>query len=121
MRKLSEFKDDEALELLADLLEPCTNLVSDGEFTAGYKNPKTRVKTLSNVLKNHKNDIVTILARMNETPVEEYHYNVGSLMSDFFTLMTDQDFMAFFGLSAPQAKKRKKPSGSATANTAEKE
>ena len=120
MKKISDFKDEEAFDLLADLLEPTTALVRDKEFMEGYKNPNTRMKALGGALKRHKQEISTILAALNETPVSEYHCNVGSLLVDFMSLLTDQEFMTFFGFSAPQ-KKRKKPSGTATVNIVEKE
>lgn len=69
MRKLSEIKGEEALDVLAEILVPITEIVNDEEVKAGFE---TNVaKSVSVALKKYKKEIIAIFATINGTSVEE--------------------------------------------------
>lgn len=81
MRKLSEIQDDEAMDLLADIMDPLADICSDPkikEMSEGEKKA-TKLEVIKYVMKNHKEPLKLIMAKLEGVPVEEYHYNVLTL------------------------------------------
>lgn len=114
--KLSEYKNEDALDLLADLLEPIGNISSDKAFIATI-NKSTRFEIAQYLLKNHKEDIITILARISGQKREEYSANAMQMLSQLLEVVNDKEFVDFFqsqGLKAIGAS-----SGSVMENTEE--
>jgi len=69
MRKLSEVKGEEALNVLAEILEPIVTIANDEEVRAGFD---TNVaKCVSVALKKYKGEIMDIFAAINGKTVEE--------------------------------------------------
>ena len=71
--KLSEYRNEAAIELLADILEPATKILADEKIKELINGP--RISLIKYVLKNHKSEIIEILAIMDGVPVEEYECN----------------------------------------------
>ena len=72
--RLSDYKGEEALDVLADIIEPLTYILSDDEIQQLQKSevPQPIIKFVKPAIKNHKKELIQILARLyNETP-EEY-------------------------------------------------
>ena len=69
MRKLSEIKGEEALDVLADMLVPITAIANDEEVREGFN---TNVATCASVaLKKHKDDVIDMLAALDGRSREE--------------------------------------------------
>lgn len=121
MRKLSEIRDDEAMDVLAEIIEPISNLIMDEEFKdviRGNKDKKIkpdRMKAVKIAITKHREDTVKIMAVLEGVPVEEFHYNLLTLPQMVLTVFNDKELIDFF---SPQAESdSKKPSGSAMVNT----
>lgn len=114
MRKISEYKDEEALDLLADLLEPCIELFSDKALWNAIKS-ESRIKAVSIAIKNHKQSVVQIMAILHGVPVEEFHYNVITLPKMVLEVLNDKDLLDFFKSQGENAVETH--SGSVTENT----
>lgn len=119
MKKLKDYKDEQALDLLAEVFEPAIAIMSDDEFLTAFD--KNRLQAVKIAIKNHKNEVMQILAAMEGVPVEEYHCSIFVLPirlgEIIIQIMNNPDLMAFF---TPQGEKKSKTSfGSATANTEE--
>lgn len=101
--KLSEFKGEEALEVLADLLEPVTELFSDKKLIELIKDSKTRIKGISYAIKEHKSSVLEILAITEGIPVDEYREkcNVMSLPGKALEIFNDKELMSFFSSQVP--------------------
>ena len=95
MRKLSEYKDEEALDLLAALLEPCVELFSDKALTDLIRE-KDKAKGVSYAIKHHKAEVVQIMATLENVPVKDFHYNVFTLPMMCLNVLNDQELMSFF-------------------------
>lgn len=95
MKKLSEYKDDEALDLLADLIEPIAAIAADEEFKAAMKEHK-RLSAVRIAVKSHKQEVKEILAAMEGVPVEEFHCNVLTVPMRLLEIINDKELFSVF-------------------------
>lgn len=125
MRKLSEIQNEDAIDVLADLLDPIAEISKDKEVRApkkledGTEVPKTRLEIVQTILKRHKRAVIQILAILDGVPLEEYKINMIQIPAKVYECLNDKDILAFFqsqGLNLSDA-----PSGSATENTGAEE
>lgn len=125
--KLSDVKGERTLEVVADLIDPICSIAQDENAAALFHREKLpegvtakdfllqRVKkSAPKLLKDHKSDIVAILASIEGVTPAEYEkgLNLVKLFSDFVDLVTDEAFTELF-ISAQS----ETSSGSAQENT----
>lgn len=102
MKKLTEFKDDEAMDVLVEILEPAVELSTDSEFVSAMRGDKKknqkpdRIKAVKIAITDHRDAVVKIMAVLNETPVEEFHYNLLTLPKMVLTILNDKELVDFF-------------------------
>ena len=113
--KLSDYQDEKALDMLADLLEPVSEICTDDEIKKIYRAKQSNLKLVKAIIKNHKKAIIEILAIMDDVPVEEYHANIFTLPAKILEILNDPDFIGLFQSQGQVADKTS--SGSATENT----
>ena len=87
--KLSEVKGEKALDMLADLIEPIMEIIEDKEVSKILKSRHSKDKAdstkiilgraVSAAIKNHKKAVITILATLDDIPVDQYECNLLSL------------------------------------------
>jgi len=98
--KLSEIKGDRALEVIADIMEPISNIVSDKEAKKAFQNAEKEpiVKVLPQLIKTHKQDIYKMLAIIDGVSVDEYKKssNMMKLLQDFSDIITDESVQSLF-------------------------
>ena len=94
--KLSEYKDDEALDVLADLIEPTAFILADKDMRDSLRKCSNEAQQASIVIKTHKNEVMRILAAINGVPADEYHCNLLTLPRQVMEIMNDEDLMDFF-------------------------
>ena len=92
--KLSEYQGEAALDLLADLIEPVGESMSDKEIGEVFK--KNRFKAIGMAIKNHKNAVMQIMAIMDGAPVDEYKFNVFTLPAKILELLNDPALIQLF-------------------------
>ena len=92
--KLSEYQGEDALDLLADLIEPAGEIMSDKQIGDIFK--ENRFKAIGLAIKNHKRAVMQILATMDGVPVEEYKCNVFTLPVKILELLNDPDLVQLF-------------------------
>lgn len=114
--KLSEYQNEDALDLLADLLEPISNFFTDKKFEKLFKKGN-RMEMIQYCLKSkgRQKDIIKILARLDGVPVKEYKANIFTLPIKIMELLDDEELVSFFvsqGFGMGN-----ESSGSATENT----
>lgn len=107
--KLSEIKGDRAIEVVADIMEPISNLLTDTDIKKIFENKKKQsvAKLLPDIIKMHKSDIYRILASLEGTTVNEYKKKVTivKLIQDFTDLVTDESVQALFTSAKPVSEK----------------
>lgn len=109
--RLSDIKGECTLDVIAEIIEPITNIATDDIAAAMFKREKLpegetakgfllnrAKKSLPQLLKNHKSDIISILASIEGTSAAEYNekLNLVKLTKDFIDLMTDEAFTELF-------------------------
>ena len=92
--KLSEYQGEAALDILADLIEPVGEIMTDKEIGEVFK--KNRFKAIGLAIKNHKNAVMQIMATIDGVPVEEYKCNVFTLPVKILELLNDPDIVQLF-------------------------
>lgn len=101
MKRLSEYKDEEALDLLADILSPTVEIMQDESvqkfFNKGDEN-MTVADVVTLVIKTHKKAVMQIMAALEGVPSEEYHCNIFTLPAQLMQVVNDPDLRAFFAL-----------------------
>lgn len=112
--KLSDFKDEKALELLADLIEPAAEIFSDTEIRKTASG-KSYAAVVGVAIKRHKSAVLAILAALDGVPVEEYHCNVMTLPMKLLEIVNDPDMMQLFQFAGQTEEQN--PSGSLMENT----
>lgn len=115
MKKLSEYKDEEALDLLADLLDPISVIAGDEEFRKAIGGNK-RLAAVRIALKKYKPQVMEILAACEGIPVEEYHCNLLTAPMRLLDILMDKDLITGF-TSQVREMKQGESSGPATVNT----
>ena len=89
--KLSEYQGEAALDVLADLIEPAGEIMSDKEIGEVYK--ENRFKAIGLAIKKHKKAVIQIMATMDGVPVDEYKCNVFTLPATILELLNDPDLI----------------------------
>ena len=115
MKKIPEYRDEEALDLLADIMEPAMVIFADPDVRKAFETEHI-IKAARVAIKAHKRQIMEILARLEGVPVEEFHCNVLTLPARLVELLNNQELIGFFTDQA-QSQNSSVTSGSATENT----
>lgn len=115
MRKLSEIKGEDALDVLADVLEPFSEITSDQKFVEYVRTgKKTKLQIAGYLLKNHKKPIIDILTIISGEEVNDY--GMPKIITMVVDLINDPELLSLF-ISQDTVTS----SGSATENTEETE
>ena len=109
--KLSDIKVADVFDVIADCIVPITNIAADEKAMALFKKQvvpegtdvrAVAIKRLAAgvppLMRDHKDDLVAILAAVNLTPVDEYakELTLGKLITDLADLIGDPMFADFF-------------------------
>lgn len=117
--KLSDYKGEDALELLANILEPAMEIIQDKKISEAAKDKKTQGALVRMIIKDHKKSILEIMAYIGGEDPANYNPDIITLAGDLLELFNDEAFMELF-----QSQGQKLPdlhSGPATEATQEKE
>lgn len=93
--KLKEIKNEKALGMIADLIEPIGKIGSNKELVQMLKEKKIK-EAIPKVLKENPHEIIEILAILDETPVEEYECNILTLPARLIELFNDEEVLQLF-------------------------
>lgn len=115
MKRLSDYKGEEALELWADLLEPLTNIFADKEMIATFKSGKPKMLIAKDILSKHKTDAKDILLRIDPSPLDGMNI-LTRLVAILVDVGDNEDIKPFF-VSAVQEKTENESFGSPTEST----
>ena len=115
MKKLSDYKDEAAIDLWADIIDVASPIVNDKEIRKiAQDESKTDLELAKELLKKHKEPICDILLTIDETPI-----NGINLLTRLIALINEigesPEIADFFGFSGQT--EIEESSGSATENT----
>ena len=94
--KLSEFKNGDAIDLLADMIDPVTRILGDEEVSKAFQAGYSKLHIAKLCLKKHKDDVIEILALANGESKDTYVCTPITIMRDLIQLLNDKDLMDFF-------------------------
>lgn len=94
--KLSDYKGEDALDLLADILEPAMEIISDKRISEATKGEMSRGALVKLIVKNHKTAILTIMALIQGEDPATYKPDVLTLTANLMELLSDEAFTELF-------------------------
>lgn len=104
MKRLSDYKDDEALDLLGEIIEPIMEIAQDAKVKDTIFGEKRDfaafVKTL---VKDHRKSVIEVMAVLDNTPVAEYHCDLMTLPLRIYDIITSKTMLDFFSSLAEMA------------------
>lgn len=112
--KLREIKNEQAIELLADMFDPVMEIASDDKVVSAARS-ENKILLAKIILKEHAKTVFELMAMTEGVPVEEYECNVMTLPAKLVELFNQPEFEFLF---QSQGQKMGETSfGSATENT----
>lgn len=116
MRKLSDIKGEDALDVLADILDPATEIMTDNDVVMMARAGEN-IRAVSTAIKNHKRAVIQILAILDGEDPDEYRPPLMAIPIKLLEVFNDPDMVQVFSLQGQTA--NEKLSGSAMENTEE--
>lgn len=96
MRKLSEIKGQEALDVLAEIIEPAAEIFTDENVKNALKAENNKAKAAKIILKDHNKAVLTLMATLEGVPVEEYQPTLFALPSLILGVLNDPELNSLF-------------------------
>lgn len=95
MKKLSDFKDEKAIAVVAQLLEPIIKIFSNPD-NGKFKDEKNGLKMFSGFLSNSPKAMMDIFAILSEQDAETYHCDGVEVTKNLMTLVSDSRLIELF-------------------------
>ena len=92
---ITDIRDEEALDTLADIIEPAAEIFQDKELVDLIRSGN-KVKAISVGIKGHKKSIMEILAALERVPVEEYHCGILTMPAKLLEILNSKAFSEVF-------------------------
>lgn len=96
MRKLSEIKGEEALDVLAEIIEPAAEIFTDENVKNALKAENNKAKAAKIILKDHNKAVLTLMAALEGVPAEEYQPTLFALPSLILGVLNDPELNSLF-------------------------
>lgn len=112
---MAERTNEEQLELFADLLEPAAAILGDKDLRDIVNRKEPMIRAAATAIRNHKSEVIQILARLDGVPVEEYRVNLLALPVKVVRLLNKPEVQELF--TGAEQMTAAVSSGSATENT----
>lgn len=100
--KITDFKNEEALDLLMCMIEPAAKILTDESVKEAIKNKKSKMGIAKVAIENHKSEVIEILALTDGVPVEEYSCNPITIIKKLLELFNDKELMDFLSLQSQE-------------------
>lgn len=114
--RLSDIRGEDALDLLADIVEPIIEITSDPDVEKVYVAQGSRVvDVVKVVLRNHKKAVLTILALLDGADPKTYAPSALEIPAKLIIILNDPAFKMFFPSQGQSQEETS--SGSAMVNT----
>lgn len=94
--KLSEIKNEQALELVADIIEPISAILTDEEIKSAFGAQLPKIKLVKLVCKKHTKEILEVLARLDGKEPDEYEISFLEIPVKVLELFNDPALAAVF-------------------------
>lgn len=112
--KFNELKNEQAIEVLADMFDPIVEIASD-EAVKSAARSDNKLLFVKLILKDHARSVFELMAASDGVPVDEYECNMLTLPVKLMELFNRPEFGFLF--PSQSQTKEETSSGSATENT----
>lgn len=119
MKRLSDYKNEEALDLLVEIIEPAAELMGDKEVIdlLYSKKPGDRMSGIKRMIAEHKRAVICILAALDGVPADQFECGFFTLPARLLEVLNDKELLSFF--MEQQTQNSEKSSSSAMENIEE--
>lgn len=93
--KLSDLKGEAAIDALADIIEPATEIMTDVHFVKAIRDDN-KMKAVQLALRNHKKAIIAIMAATEGKKPSEYEVNLLTLPKKLLEIFNDPELVSLF-------------------------
>ena len=118
MKKLSDYKGEEAIELWANILDPAVEIVGDKKIAAMIRKKFPMIVVAREAIKTYPKEVCNLLLAIDPTPLDGINI-ITRLVNVIKEVSEDETIRSFFGSSAGNTEGT--PSGSAMEITEEGE
>ena len=96
--RLSDYKGEAALDKLAEIIEPLTTILADPKMQEIAKEKGAMIKYASPMLKDHKKEVIEVLAALDNEPVETYKEKITlmTLPAKLLEFLNDPEIQSLF-------------------------
>ncbi len=94
--KLSDYKGEDAIDLLADLLEPISKICTDEVLQKKVEAEEHQLKIVAYLLRSHKHEVIEIMARIDGVDPAEYKVSALTLPLKVIELLNDKEVAELF-------------------------
>lgn len=94
MAKFNELTNEEALDKLADLIEPLTAILTNEDVRSAAR--KSKLHGVQAALKNCGHEVIQALALYNGVPAEQYECNGMAIVAQVMEFISNPDLQAVF-------------------------
>jgi hypothetical protein len=115
MRKLADIKGEEALDVLACIVDEVSTICVDKKFVSLAKG-KNKIKIIQYLLSNYKHEILNVMAAIEGVDPKDFSPSIVEIPKMLLDMMNDPDLVMLF-----QSQDTVTSSGSATENIEEAE
>lgn len=98
MRKLSDYKGEDAVELWADLMEPLGSILTNEKVRQTVKSGGAPIMIAKAIMRDCKGPALQLLTRIDDSPVDGANI-LFRLISIVKEIEENEDFAAFFGVA----------------------
>ena len=97
MKRLSEFENEDAIVLVADILKPASAIMADKEIAELMRSKKaTKLELIDKILHGYPSEILKIMAILDEADIKTYRVNTIQLTKNLMYMLNDEELMSFF-------------------------
>lgn len=94
--KLSEIKGEEALDVLADIIEPVSMMLADPKVKEMWESGKPKLLLVQYLLKNHKKELLTTMAIIDRENPDTYKPSLVDIPKKLLEILNDEDVQSLF-------------------------
>lgn len=93
--RLSDIKGERALEVLADIIDPITEIMSDPEVASMFRSGN-KMGAAQSILRLHGKSVLSVMATLDEEDPKTYAPSLIDIPMKLIDLFNDPAFEAFF-------------------------
>ncbi len=94
--KLTEIKGEQAIDAMADLLEPLSLIFADAEIQKSVNSGEPKMLLIRKILKAHKREAIQIMAILDGEKPESYEVNLLTLPMKILEIVNDPEVVSLF-------------------------